>query len=65
MAPVLLTGLSKITDQPDEVWFPFCALEIGINLIIVPLSLQDEKLHMLAYTGIGCLAKYIGYDIIA
>ena len=63
MAPVLLTGLTKITDQPDEVR----ACQIGslcvklcqavLYVSITVCSFQDEKLHVLAYTGIGCLAK--------
>ena len=62
MAPVLLTGLNKIVDQPEEVSVSVMCEGVRdvkhvSSILILYLSLKEAKLQVMAYTGIGSLAQ--------
>ena len=54
MAPILLTGLYKIVERPDEVNLYLC---MYVSYHVAHVDSQESKMKAMTYTGVGLLAQ--------
>ena len=56
MAPILLTGLYKIVERPDEVNL-YQLIFVYVSYHVAHVDSQESKMKAMTYTGVGLLAQ--------